>query len=73
NSIPTLNICARLTPFKLEEPSRETLEFKTCEGSDVLLSLTMQQESNAELTGRGDTADKCAFSIKAMLTRAPVE
>jgi hypothetical protein len=45
------------------------------DSSQLIRALTfiIQQESNAELTGRAYNADKCAFSIKAMLTRAPVE
>jgi hypothetical protein len=49
NSTPTLDVCARLTPFKVEERSRGALGLKTCEGSDVPLSLTIQQESNARI------------------------
>ncbi|HEU0144219.1 MAG TPA: hypothetical protein VFQ47_05500, partial [Nitrososphaera sp.] len=60
-STPMLDVCARLRAFKVEQCSRSTLWLKTCEGSDIPLSLIIQQESNARINpppGDSDNANE---------------
>jgi hypothetical protein len=47
-----LNGWARLRAFKVEQQTRETLMLRTCEGSHVLLTSIIQQESNARINPR---------------------